>query len=142
MILKREGILARVQETLETMVTPSSSNASSPFTMTHHLEQLNSIGLWPISKGFHSATIAGIVSKLLRYKTCDRAYCGCSQAGLVGKVKTFAVNMQADRRGLCLSCYKQGRATHEEGNCLAYLAEFCGRTVAEPANVLPPAFLV
>lgn len=134
-VLERESTIADLQQTLETMISPLLADGGDPFTVTHHLQQIQAIDLWPGSKAFSATTIKVVLDKLRHYQACDRVHCGCSKASLMARVKSLVGRVRVKQQGLCLSCHKIGKVSREKGNCMASQATFCG------TDTRPPLFL-
>ncbi len=132
LILEREHLLATLLESLENLLSPLLVDDGDPITVTHHLQQLQSIDMWPTSKAFRSINIKTALRKVRLYRACSRAHCGCARAQLVVRIQGLANIVQAQQRGLCLSCHKKGKISVEKGNCTARLRGFCDRVNEEP----------
>ena len=101
-VMKREVILATLEEKLENLIEPLLRDGGDPLTVIHHLQKLQSVGLWPISSSFCAATIKSICGKLRRYPVCNQLYCGCRRIGLMARVRALADEANAQTLGLLL----------------------------------------
>ena len=105
---ERQNTLFEVHTMLEDMITPLLTDNGDPLTITHHLQELRGIGLWPLSEKVQQASIRGVEEKLDFYQACKRDDRRCSRVGLQDLINQIA-DVLRKQRGLCLKCYKVGR---------------------------------
>lgn len=84
----------------------------------HFFEALNKFGLWPLSKRLQTSTLQEVLKDIRQFSACRGTdKCNCDEDYFESRIETAAFRIERELKGLCLTCFKKGKATWEEGNC-------------------------
>ena len=121
-----EGLL---QEALSAPTFNRSASAST--TITHIVSNLKMAGVWP-SKGFDiGGDIQDVSSNLINISRCNQGgSCVCDDLNRQLRVLQCSQEVSSQLKGLCLSCFRNGKISIAQGNCASEKAEQCtGRVI-------------
>jgi len=84
----------------------------------HFFEALKKFNLWPLSRRLQRSTLQEVLDDLQQFSACrGTKKCRCDNRNFENRIETAAFRVGRELKGLCLTCFKKGKATWEEGNC-------------------------
>lgn len=125
---KREAVMCALQHAIEDIIDDPVEDGDSAKEVYHFLEALNKVDLWPLSKKLQSSTLQDVLKSLRRLAECrGTTDCNCQDFDFDIPLEGAAEDVERELKGLCLTCFKNGRLTWEEGNCSAGKYVSCSR---------------
>lgn len=99
----------------------------------HYLQELLRLGLWPISNTIEHKTVESVAGQIIQLENYyDRygsngtgAICKSPSIDLEKRLQEVVSEHSEDQKGLCLNCVRHGKATVNQGNCVASSRVLC-----------------
>lgn len=114
-----------LQQDIEDITESAVEHGGCATEVYHFLEALHRVSLWPLSKRLQSSPLQEVLKDLRRFTECrGTTDCGCQSEFFDEHLEDAANDVEAELKGLCLTCFKEGKATREEGNCLSGKSKF------------------
>ncbi len=124
-LYKRQAVKCELQQIIEEILDDAVNEEEYAQDAYRFLKALKRLNLWPLSKRLRSSTLQEILKDLRRFSRLQGpADCKCGYYFSEDIVEDAADDVEIELKGLCLTCFKKGRATWEEGNCSAGKCNF------------------
>lgn len=128
---QRQAIIVSLQKSVEHVIVDTVVGRSTEQNNStlHYLQELNRVGLWPVSTYFREPGLKALLRKFHLFEKCHMGGCNCRGHDFKGHLHRVAVEIEA-KRGLCLKCARHGMLSSQGGNCTAVLPADCNTSHA------------
>lgn len=110
--------MCALQKVIEDLISQPVEEGTNSTDVFHILEALSEVNLWPLSKRLQTSTLRAVLKDLRRFPRCPgNMDCSCDTYEFDNALEMAAKDVERELKGLCLTCFKKGRATWEEDNC-------------------------